>query len=71
MTHWEGEICKHCKRAQHLAWGVSDDLWNKVVASKYNVLCLECFLEMAEDKGTKVLISDIKFYGIAWANPQP
>lgn len=66
MKDWNGETCKFCGRDQHLAWGVSDDLWHKVVLSDYidKVLCLECFLEMAYNRGIRVSLGAISFYGV-------
>jgi len=65
-TDWAGETCKCCTREQRLAWTVSNKLWQKVVISYYRlgVLCLECFLRMADDRDVTVTREDIKIEGI-------
>jgi hypothetical protein len=58
---WEGEHCARCGREQRLCWGVTDYFWNKIVPEVYKsrVLCLECFLELAEFCKTPVEATDI------------
>ena len=64
--NWSGETCKCCTREQRLAWSVSDELWGKVVINYYcaKVLCLECFLRMADDREIKVSLEDINMVAI-------
>ena len=64
--NWEGETCSICTREQRLAWSVSDALWGKVVIAYYrnSILCLECFLRMAEDEGTVVGRADIEICAV-------
>lgn len=68
--NWLYETCKCCTREQRLAWHVSDGLWGRVVIDYYRtaVLCLECFLRMADDRKVKVTLGDIWFQGVI-ANP--
>lgn len=63
---WPGETCDCCTREQRLAWSVSDNLWMRVVIAYYykSVLCLECFLRMAENRGITIDKSDIEFYAV-------
>ena len=62
---WNGEICKLCKREQRIAWSVKDSLWNRIVDEKYRnkVLCLECFLKIADKKGINISKKDFIFLG--------
>ena len=64
--NWEFETCRCCSREQRLAWSVDDVLWDKVVIDYYKrgVLCLECFLRIADDGHIQVKIGDIKFTGL-------
>ena len=71
MEYWDGEYCKCCTREQRLAWATTDYLWNEVVTEYYRVgrvLCLECFLKMAEDRNIRVNLGDVWFQGLA-GNP--
>lgn len=63
---WDGEFCKLCGCEQRISWMVDDVLWNFVVTPVYHnkVLCLECFLRMADDKGILIRRSDINFQHI-------
>lgn len=62
---WEGEVCKKCKYDQRLAWCIEDDKWTAVVSTKYRnrVLCLECFLALADKKGIEIKVNDFLFFG--------
>lgn len=53
---WRYETCKCCTREQRLAWYVPDEIWDSVVIDYYRtkVLCLECFLRMADDRGVDI-----------------
>ena len=61
--NWEFETCACCTREQRLAWSVNDELWRQVVIEYYQrkVLCLECFLRMADDRGVRVDINFMEF----------
>ena len=63
---WEFETCKSCTREQRLAWVVDNELWDRVVIKYYQsrVLCLECFLRMADDRKVEIQLEDIKFMGL-------
>jgi len=62
---WEYEVCKKCGRKQRIAWSVKDSLWRKVVPEnfRHRVLCLECFLEMADQQHINVKKEDFIFLG--------
>jgi len=64
--NWEYETCACCTREQRLSWGVHNSLWERVVIEYYKnkVLCLECFLRIADDKNIHIDIDDITFYGL-------
>lgn len=63
--NWEFETCACCTREQRLVWLVDNELWNQVVIKHYRrrILCLECFLRMADDRGIKVTFDKINFLG--------
>ena len=63
---WWHETCKCCTREQRIAWFVSSGLWDAVVIDyfKSKVLCLECFLRMADDNSVGVEWNDIVVYGL-------
>jgi hypothetical protein len=47
MSEWEGEICKRCNQEQRKIWRTTDEQWNSIVAGRWNVLCIDCFDELA------------------------
>lgn len=50
MQNWSGETCKKCGRNQRLSWDIKDKVWYSLPEIWHNkVLCLECFLELAEE----------------------
>ena len=67
---WQYETCKCCTREQRLAWSISDELWDKVVIDYYKtkVLCLECFLRMADDREVVINKDDIAIHGLVVRN---
>jgi len=62
---WKYEVCRKCGRKQRMAWSVKDSLWEKVVPKNFKdkVLCLECFLEMADQRHINVRSEDFNFLG--------
>ena len=64
--NWIFETCDCCTREQRVAWSISDGLWTKVVIKHYRnkVLCLECFLRMADDRQVRIKLQDIQFVGV-------
>ena len=52
LTEWEGEICQKCFKPYRLGYDVLDSIW-KQIAEEYNLLCLDCFDEMAKEKNIK------------------
>ena len=62
---WPGEWCKRCNRRNVIGWSVSDDVWNRVVGGRWNILCSGCFDEEAELRG--ILYSfDNELYPVSW-----
>ena len=51
-----------------MAWHVEDNLWNNVVIDYYKdrILCLECFLRMADNRGIVIRLADIDFTGLVF-----
>jgi len=59
--NWEYETCALCTREQRLVWTVDNVLWNRVVIDYYHkqIICLECFLRMAEDRYVSISIDNL------------
>lgn len=53
MNEWKGEHCQRCKRPYRMGYKVNDKIWYSVTEGKYNLLCLDCFDELAERKDVK------------------
>ena len=64
--NWDFETCKVCTREQRLVWAVDDVLWGKVVIDYYRneVICLECFLRMADVRHVYIRMSDISITAV-------
>jgi len=61
---WKYEICDQCGRIQRIAWSVKDSLWQKVVyPDTGKILCLECFLALADKAHIEVRGEDFTFLG--------
>lgn len=57
MFSWEYESCKHCGKCFRINWQVKDEIWNKVAGvtdGSGGSLCIDCFINIAEDKGIKI-----------------
>jgi len=63
--NWAYETCKCCTREQRLIWWVANELWNSVVIDYYHtkVLCLECFLRMADDRRVEINKEAVRIVG--------
>jgi len=51
LTH---EICKRCGKEHKEVWRATDDSWNRIVAGRYRILCMRCFVELARKAGCEV-----------------
>lgn len=61
---WHYETCDICDRQQRLAWSVVDETWLRVMGSDHNkVVCLECFLRIADQKYIRIRKEDFTFLG--------
>ena len=60
---WEFQRCKRCSYPQRLDYQIDDDLWEKVSGDEFKnrVLCLDCFLALADEKKIQMKKDDIKF----------
>lgn len=58
---WSFQICKHCGREQRLDFHAKHDIWNRVAGPEFcdRVLCLECFLLLADSKGISLTKEDV------------
>jgi hypothetical protein len=48
---WSGEWCKRCNRRNVIGFNVSEDVWERIVRGRWNVLCPTCFDEEAQAAG--------------------
>jgi hypothetical protein len=53
LKKWPYESCKKCGKVFRTVWQVEDSYWNKVIGSSDGggILCLDCFIEKANDQG--------------------
>ena len=61
---WEFQKCKGCGHEQRLDYHVSDVVWEKVTKPEsldHHVLCLECFLGLADERHVSLEKKDIIF----------
>ena len=47
---WPYESCTDCGHCFRLVWSVKDEIWNEVMGNDNGILCLDCFIERAENK---------------------
>jgi len=52
-ANWDGEHCQKCYRPYRMSYDIDDRIWNSVVLVTYNLLCIDCFDEMAKQKNIK------------------
>ena len=59
-SEWDGETCDRCGGEQRIGWAVQNECWNRVVPEKHkmDVLCLECFFEIADERGHDIRLED-------------
>ncbi len=69
---WPGEWCKRCQRRNNVAWSVSDELWTRVVAGRWNVVCPTCFDEEAQRASMPYSFGDSMLVSWSdWCSAQP
>lgn len=47
---WDSEVCQRCGQHSVVGFGVADDVWERVVEGRWQVLCLRCFDILADPK---------------------
>jgi len=62
-SRWRGEICKRCNRRNPVGFQVPDAVWDQV-HGEYNLLCVTCFDELAEQRGVEYEFQGI--WPISW-----
>jgi len=65
MDNWEGEHCQKCDRPYGMGYDVDNKIWNSIVLATYNLLCIDCFDEMAKGKNIKYVA---KIYWAGFGN---
>ena len=64
LFKWPYESCKRCGKSFRIVWSVKDEFWYKVMQRKDNgggSLCLDCFIELAENKDIELKEDDFNF----------
>jgi len=58
---WTFQICKYCGREQRLDFYAENNIWERVAGPELcgKVLCLECFLLLADSKGISLTKEDV------------
>lgn len=60
MITWEYESCIRCGHCYRVLWKISDEKWNAVKGDQNGCLCIDCFLEMANNKNIVINANDIQ-----------
>lgn len=67
LWSWEYESCERCGCCFKLAYGIVDNMWERVYGSDSGCLCLNCFIERALENNIYLDKNDIEwlilFYG--------
>lgn len=59
------EICKLCFNPVRVGFNVPDEIWDGVTEGRFNVLCLDCFTKIADEKMVE-WDKDIEFFPVSW-----
>ena len=59
MKQYPYETCKRCGKDYRIIYSGSDNLWENI-SEKYNLLCLDCFITLANKNGIKLNINDFE-----------
>jgi len=57
---WKCESCRHCGINYRLLIGIRDDIWIAVNGKERGCLCVNCFLQIAQEKNIKILDEHIR-----------
>ncbi|KKN24941.1 hypothetical protein LCGC14_0889890 [marine sediment metagenome] len=69
LWEWEAESCNRCGSCFKLAYSLTDAAWNALYGSDGGCLCLNCAVEMAEEKGVEVRAEDVLWLCIMLSEP--
>jgi len=42
------QYCHRCGRDLHLTWSISDEKWDSEAGEKYEIMCLDCYADVAK-----------------------
>lgn len=62
---WLHEICKVCGRKNVAGFRVTNEMWKRVTGKTTGVLCINCFDDLAAEKGIDWTEEPIEFYTIS------
>lgn len=62
----QGEICKRCLRNVVIGFSVDDEIWDKVSAGRWNILCPQCFDEEAQRLHVEYRFGPV--YPVSWSD---
>jgi len=54
------EQCDRCGQDYHIVLGIGNELWIRINGREGGCLCPSCFFKIAEDKGIKIELKDIR-----------
>ena len=57
---WECESCNRCGICYRLPYRMKDEVWVRVVGHEGGLLCFDCFIRTAEEKGVEIKLEDIE-----------
>lgn len=63
---WLGEVCKRCNQRNVIGFSVSDEIWQKVVRDRWNVLCPACFDIEAQRLGIAYVFDTV--HPVSWSS---
>lgn len=61
MWSWEDESCERCGACYRVVYEVLDSVWYVVYGSDGGLLCLDCFLALASEKGIVITPDHFKW----------
>lgn len=64
LLNWEYESCERCGHCFKICWSARDQKWVEVYGSDDGCLCIDCFVELAEERGISVEPEDIERMGL-------
>ena len=61
IWNWEYESCERCGSCFRLAYAVKDEVWDSIYGSSGGCFCINCLVEVGEEKGVVVKPEDFEW----------